>query len=233
MQKKNYYQIQEKEKKSKRLEEIKEKQNDNLERVEKEKFNVLPTFNKILPPSLIEKCESYRRRSFINKFVANHVNPKENFMPKIIFDFRYTNDETSIVKMKSYLKQYHECVSENMKSKEPFKLIFYNYSFNSMFHTKFSNHLTPMFKSNFMDVYEHNYLRDFDKRDLIYLSADAKDEIEYFDPTKTYIIGSIIDEGTPKFKFASITTARREGIRVQKFPLDRHIRYDISVFFFN
>jgi hypothetical protein len=227
MQKKSFYQRREIENKSKRLEEVKEKQRSNLERLDKEKFNVLPTFNKILPPSLSEKCESYLKRSFINKLVANHVNPKENSLPKIIFDFRYTNDETSIVKIKSYLKQYNECVSINMKSKEPFKLMFYNYSFNSMFHAKFSNLLTPMFNRNFMDVHEHNYLRDFDKRDLIYLSADAKDDLEYFDPTKTYIIGSIIDEPTPKFKFATVTTARREGIRVQKLPLDRHIKYVI------
>ena len=135
------------------------------------------------------------------------------------------------LKLIFYLEKVFVKEKENRRIKSLWKEFFFIYIIISLILCT-KNSCCNFDMSNFIDVYEHNYSRDFDKRDLIYLSADAKDEIEYFDPTKTYIIGSIIDEGTPKFKFASITTARREGIRVQKLPLDRYIRYDISVFFF-
>ena len=198
----------------------------NIERAQQFRDTNIPPFNKIIPPQSHYRYEKYIKRRFLNRLIAEHMNPKENYIPRIIFDFRFTNDVTNPIAIKSFKKQYDECIPVNMECKEPFKICFYNYSKESLFHKK-SQDIERFLDANLIDVYEHSYLQDFNREDLIYLSSDASREMEDIDPTKTYIIGSIIDDPDGQYKFATLTTAKREGIKTLKFPLDRYLRYSI------
>ena len=192
----------------------------HMERAELLKDTNLPIHNKIVPTK--SEKSSYFKNRFVNKLVAEHMNPKENKIPSVIFDFRYVKNLNDPMLCRSMVKQYCELITLNLSSLDSFKIKFYNYLKDSMFHKNFKD-VDQTYNVNFVDTYEHNYLEDFNKSDLIYLSGDAKQEIKYFDPTKTYIIGSIIDKND-EHKYSSFTTAKKEGITSLRLPIDKYIR---------
>lgn len=56
---------------------------------------------------------------------------------------------------------------------------------------------------------------------MVYLTPDAEETLTY-DPDDIYIIGSIVDKRTqPPL---SLAKAKREGLRMAKFPLDRYVK---------
>ena len=70
-----------------------------------------------------------------------------------------------------------------------------------------------------MTLHPESYLSKFPKEKLIYLTPHCKEEMKHFDHDAVYIIGGIVDLGNSEpLTFAK---ARKEGIRMQKFPLDR------------
>jgi len=223
MVKKSYYEKKEKIEHEDKMKHVEEKKKLNLERIARLKDTNMPAFNQIVPPSSEKKYEHSLKIRLLNRHVAAHLYPKENRLPKVIFDFRYMKDLTSHVAIKSTLRQFNECVWVNLFARDPLKIEFYNYSRDSVLHKNFTDYENIM-SNHYIDTYDHNYLQDYNKNDLIYLSADSRQTMEYYDPTKTYIIGSLIDDGTSKYKYCSITTAKNEGIKALKLPLDKYFQ---------
>ena len=69
-----------------------------------------------------------------------------------------------------------------------------------------------------------SYLNLFDKNRLVYLSPDAKDVID-FDSNDIYIIGGIVQKKVFRRDSNNVTysKAKRDGIRVGRFPIDHLI----------
>jgi hypothetical protein len=223
MVKKSYYVKKDEIEHEARKKHVEEKIKINLERIARFKGTNMPSFNQIIPPNTHQKYENSLRLRLLNKHIAAHINPRENRLPKIIFDFRYMKDLTSLIAVKSTLRQYNECFWVNMHARDTFKIEFYNYFQDTILHKNFTD-FEQLMSNHFVDTYDHNYLQDYNKNDLIYLSGDSKQTMEYYDPTKTYIIGSCIDDGTSKYKYCSFTTAKKEGIKALKLPLDKYFK---------
>jgi len=69
-------------------------------------------------------------------------------------------------------------------------------------------------------VTEKSYLDLYPKKDLVYLSPDARETLSHFDANKIYILGGIVDKRgeTP----LTLAKAQQEGIAAFKLPLDRY-----------
>lgn len=69
-----------------------------------------------------------------------------------------------------------------------------------------------------------SYLSLFPRTSLVYLTPDAREEMYEFDPTAIYIIGGFVDKYSPS-KGISLSKARRQGLRVLRFPIDSYAKY--------
>jgi tRNA (guanine9-N1)-methyltransferase len=58
---------------------------------------------------------------------------------------------------------------------------------------------------------------------MVYLTADATDAIEVFDPNLIYVVGGIVDRN--RFKNVALEKANSLGIRTAQFPLDQHLEH--------
>ena len=64
-----------------------------------------------------------------------------------------------------------------------------------------------------------SYLKRYPKEQLVYLTPHCQEELLVYDHNAVYIIGGIVDKssGEP----LTLAKAKREGVRMQKLPLDR------------
>ncbi|MPC73928.1 Mitochondrial ribonuclease P protein 1 [Portunus trituberculatus] len=66
-----------------------------------------------------------------------------------------------------------------------------------------------------------SYLKKYPKEQLVYLTPHCQEELLVYDHNAVYIIGGIVDKssGEP----LTLAKAKREGVRMQKLPLDSPI----------
>ena len=64
------------------------------------------------------------------------------------------------------------------------------------------------------DPFESHY----DPSELVYLSPDAPDIMLKYDPSKTYIVGGLVDHAGEAL--TTYAKAHRMGIQMQKLPID-------------
>uniref|UniRef100_A0A1I7U5U8 RNA (guanine-9-)-methyltransferase domain-containing protein 1 n=1 Tax=Caenorhabditis tropicalis TaxID=1561998 RepID=A0A1I7U5U8_9PELO len=127
--------------------------------------------------------------------------------------------------------QLQYLISENRNSTNPFRLHLVNYNKNdSKVRDLEKDKLRCLQKSNIFHpmVTEEGLDTAFkNKEDVIYLSPDAKEELEYVDNEKIYVIGGIVDRvvehGIPKH--ASLEAAQSANVSVRKLPIDRYIDF--------
>ena len=65
------------------------------------------------------------------------------------------------------------------------------------------------------------YIRTFDKSSLVYLTADSPLTVETLDPSKTYIIGGIVDRN--RHKNLTMNKAAAQGIATANLPIRGHL----------
>lgn len=76
---------------------------------------------------------------------------------------------------------------------------------------------------NLVHIHTESYTDIFNKKNLVYLSPDAQDELFEYNPEDVYIIGGYVDKG-PSLKL-SIKKAKSDNIRAVKLPLDTFFQW--------
>ena len=61
-----------------------------------------------------------------------------------------------------------------------------------------------------VDLIEGNYLDKYDKKQIVYLTADAEQEISEIEQDKVYVIGGLVDHN--RIKRATLNKAQAEGV---------------------
>jgi len=142
----------------------------------------------------------------------------------IDMDFnQFMNDR----EQKNAADQIQELFGDNRRHKSPFDLRIYNMSRDSVPYKRLLRGTPILENPTFpLTIREHNYLEDFPKEQFVYLTPDAREEMTTFDHNATYIIGGIVDRGNSEP--LTMAKAKREGLRVQKLPIDRYLDWGIG-----
>lgn len=158
--------------------------------------------------------ESSFRRTYQSRVLTSILTNE----PSVVFDFQFVHKHTRLERIKSLYRQFIEIVGVNRESERPFQIHCCNYDYESEFNKTYNKFLG--FDTNLIMETPKSYLDVFDREKLVYLSADSRHKMTYYDPDKVYIIGAMIDMGPNDFEYHSYGQAKKDGIACQRLPLE-------------
>lgn len=121
--------------------------------------------------------------------------------------------------LKSLIQQLLYCYGANRRAQQPVQLCFSGVEEGSKTHEGLSKQ--SGYESWEVKKLTTKYIEAFPKEKLIYLTADAEEKLESFEPEMVYVIGGIVDRN--RHKGCTIAKAREQGIRSAHLPLADYI----------
>lgn len=116
---------------------------------------------------------------------------------------------------------------ENRVHPDPYNLIFCNAGPESDTVRRLSRYIPVINRPEFpLTITGESYLDRFPKDKLVYLTPHCREEMTTYDHDAVYIVGGIVDTG--ENEPVTLAKAKREGIRMQKLPLDRYLEWGIG-----
>eukprot|EP00892_Ulva_mutabilis_P006710 jgi/Ulvmu1/4410/UM002_0135.1 len=160
--------------------------------------------------------EKYNQRVERTKALAFKLQHAETNAPKLVLDLDFWNlmAEGS---QRSLVSQLAFSAGCNKKSENPCSLHFTSFTGEVAEATarQFPGHINWA-----VQLHSEHWSRALSrhKEALVYLTADAEDEIETLDPKCYYIVGGLVDRN--KLKRICFNRANEHGIRTARLPLD-------------
>lgn len=154
----------------------------------------------------------------LSRYFDNHIASSLRCdSPKLILDFRFEyNCDNRLAYIDDLMYTVDQMYKLNSRDKEPFQMIFCNLNRNG----KFKKWLTKYYNLNkyLVETTELNYTDIYPRKELVYLTADAKSEMIEYNPNKIYILGVVKDfcSTLPH----SLKAAKLDGIKCERFPVD-------------
>jgi len=164
---------------------------------------------------IMNKIGTKRMNAFYDKRVLN----AKLFGQQLIFDGSFVG-EMNTKEQKNAAKQLAYAFKINRSNPIPFYIHLCNFDLDHHHNIPLTKAIQNIGGSNFVaDIHLSNYLEIFDKNKLVYLSPHAEEELDTYDHEAVYIIGHLVDLGPTKTQ--SFDKAKKEGIKVKRFPLER------------
>ncbi|XP_060529738.1 mitochondrial ribonuclease P protein 1 homolog [Cylas formicarius] len=145
------------------------------------------------------------------------------FGQKLVIDCGY---EQNMTKLENHncAKQAMLSFAQNRIGKDPFDIHFCNMNREGEFGKMMKKYFPTIDEPSFpLNIHEKSYLDLYPKEDLIYLTPHCQQEMVEYDPHAIYIIGGIVDKSN--HAPLSLAKAKKEGIKMYKFPLDRYLHW--------
>ncbi|XP_003700735.1 tRNA methyltransferase roswell [Megachile rotundata] len=141
--------------------------------------------------------------------------------PTIVFDLGYDEYMTQNEKQQC-AKQLLYAFSQNRLHDDPCNLYFCNTDLNSITMKQLHKTIPTLYDADFpLNITTKSYLDIFDKSKLVYLTPHTRKVLTHYDADAIYIIGAMIDK--TNHEPLSMQKARREGIKMVKFPLSEKL----------
>lgn len=164
----------------------------------------------------------YIRKSTKNTFYLSRLAHAMCYGPSLIFDMDFESMMTQR-EQKLLLKQLWIAHGENKRQVEPYHFVFCNFSTKGNFLPMMQASCYDMQLSEYLfTLTEKSYLDLYPKERLVYLTPNARDELDTYDPNDVFIIGGYVDKSNPKP--VTLAKAKKEKLRMAKLPLDRYLR---------
>ncbi|XP_039515097.1 tRNA methyltransferase 10 homolog B [Pimephales promelas] len=116
--------------------------------------------------------------------------------------------------------QIRRLYGSNKKSLQPFHVFLTEFREDSLLY-KECVRMNDGFLNYLIDVTEESWFHLFPSEDVIYLTPDASEALEYVEEDKVYILGGLVDETIQKK--ISFTRAKEFGIRMARLPIDEYM----------
>ncbi|RWS03826.1 mitochondrial ribonuclease P protein 1-like protein [Dinothrombium tinctorium] len=146
------------------------------------------------------------------------------FGQNLVFDCDY--DFMDERRVSNTTKQIALCFGANKHYKYPFHLWFCNLKKDSRMSMYLEKNIGNIFKPNsFVTVKEQSYLDFFPRKNLVYITPEARTQLTKFSHEDIYIIGAYNNKYvlSDSERRASIMKAKREGLRTARLPIDEYL----------
>lgn len=157
----------------------------------------------------------------INNLYNNKLIQAMQFGQKLVVDCSYDSHMTLREAMNCG-KQLTYMFSDNRAHDNPFDLYLCNAVRESNTMKQFVKFIPTLYDPDFpINITEKHYLDLFPKENIVYLTPHCREEMREFDHDAVYIIGAMVDKANDEP--LSLAKAKREGLKMEKLPLDRHL----------
>lgn len=157
----------------------------------------------------------------INNLYNNKLIQAMQFGQKLVVDCSYDSHMTLREAMNCG-KQLTYMFSENRAHDNPFDLYLCNAVREGNTMKQFVKFIPTLYDPDFpINITEKHYLDIFPKESIVYLTPHCREEMREFDHDAVYIIGAMVDKANNEP--LSLAKAKREGLKMEKLPLDRHL----------
>lgn len=162
----------------------------------------------------------------VNRFHHNKVAQAMRFGRPLVLDCSYDEFMTPR-ESKNCAKQIELMLSQNRSHNEPFDLHLCNASRDSRL-MQYLIKINPALYDDTHPIHvtDKSYLDVFPHKELVYLTPNAREELEEFSEDEIYIIGAMVDRSDPRP--LSMAKAKRENLRMKKLPLDKHLVWGLG-----
>ncbi|XP_072379606.1 mitochondrial ribonuclease P protein 1 homolog [Diabrotica undecimpunctata] len=159
----------------------------------------------------------------INQLYNNRLIQAMQFGQKLVIDCGYDVNMTKRENL-NCAKQFMLLFAENRLHNDPFDIHFCNANKKGDLIKQFYKYIPTIDEPWFpLNLHEASYLDLYPKDQLVYLTPHCREEIREYDHDAVYIVGGIVDKVNQEP--LSLAKAKREGIRMAKLPLDRHLQW--------
>lgn len=155
------------------------------------------------------------------KFLNNRLARSMTHGPHIIFDMSFY-PEMRPVEVSLTSKQLIQVHHVNRAHRFPHHIIFSGCKRNHPSWEDANRYFKNGIDSSLCSITEKHYLDIFPREQLVYLSPDAKQTVNEYDPNKVYIIAAMVDR-VPRPNL-TLGRAKEEGIEARRLPLERCVR---------
>lgn len=157
----------------------------------------------------------------INNLYNSKLIQAMQFSQKLVVDCSYDSHMTLREAMNCG-KQLTYMFSDNRAHDKPFDLYICNAIRESNTMKQLVKFIPTLYDSDFpINITEKHYLDLFPKENIVYLTPHCREEMREFDHDAVYIIGAMVDKANDEP--LSLAKAKREGLKMEKLPLDRHL----------
>lgn len=162
----------------------------------------------------------------INHFYNGKMIQSMMFEPKIVFDCGYDN-EMNQREIHNCAKQLSLAFASNRNHVNPMFMYFCNFNKDGLLRRNLQQNIPTLLDDDFpVVVTSQSYLDIFPKNELVYLTPHCRVNLTQFDPDAVYIIGALVDKSDSQP--LSLAKAKKEGIRMAKFPIDQYLEWGAS-----
>ncbi|XP_048040647.1 tRNA methyltransferase 10 homolog B isoform X1 [Megalobrama amblycephala] len=116
--------------------------------------------------------------------------------------------------------QIRRLYGSNKKALQPFHIFLTEFKEDSLLY-KECVRMNDGFLNYLIDVTEESWFHLFPSEDVIYLTPDASEALEYVEEDKVYILGGLVDETIQKK--ISYMRAKELGIQMARLPIDEYM----------
>ncbi|KAJ8669040.1 hypothetical protein QAD02_000299 [Eretmocerus hayati] len=164
----------------------------------------------------------------VNEAAMNHLYNWNSlratmFGNKLVFDCSYEK-YMSAPELSSCIKQISQSFCINRMHNYPLDIALCNLNPDGQMAEKLLHCIPTLYTNDFpWTVTSKSYLDIFDHSQLCYLTSNAPNAVEVYDPETVYIIGAYVDKG--ENMPVSMSIAKEQKLRMAKLPLDTYVRF--------
>lgn len=163
------------------------------------------------------------RDTTINHMYNNRLVQAIQFGQKLVIDCGYEQNMTKRENLNT-AKQLMLLFADNRVHIDPFDLHFCNINPEGPLFQHLLKHIPTLLDKSFpINVHENSYTDLFPKEKLVYLTPHCQEVLHDYNHDDVYIVGGIVDRVNSEP--LSLAKAKREGIRMAKFPFDKYLQW--------
>lgn len=145
------------------------------------------------------------------------------YSPKLVIDCSYDSFMTP-QEASNAAKQLMLCFAENRANDDPFDLHFCNVDMETHSMKTLNKFMPTMHDPAFpMQLHSENITEVFPHDQIVYLTPHCREDLGSFNPDDIYVVGCMVDKANNDP--LSLAKAKRMGIRMARFPLDRYLQW--------
>jgi len=200
--------------------------------ISKNKFRKLRNYQKRLQNRAIKREEERRTQKEQNPLRRRRPHEDEKLKTQeklikaqqigaqVVIDCQY-NDQMSEKEQRRFAQQLRRVYSSNKAASDPLHLYFTNLCPTGEFY-KVCTQVNDGFEKYLVERTDRSILEAFSDQlgKLVYLSPDAPLPLDFFDPSKIYIVGGLVDETTRSNVTASFTQSK--SIPSARLPIQEY-----------